>query len=336
MNTEPNRTPEDLLHTLESLALPAADRERMRAVLSSYADLHAGPVAVPARSFSFSYSFLRSRSLYASAFALVLIVATGAQATSASERALPGDILYPVKVSVAEPVKLALSISSERKAALSAEFASRRVNEAATLSVRGELDEETASELASRFEEHVDTFAKESEALESGGSFAASLAVRESFEHDLSEQVEAFEVAEIATDDVAGAVRLSDAASTFTTRIFLKTQALALMNDHMGDALAVAPAEDVKPVSLAVLRKTAVDVQAVSGARLKTDEAVAGDVMLTFAASMMVGTTSTSTATSTATTSDSIPAAYDASGPNRFLVPNAAYGSAEGQVETGR
>src|SRR5690606_26195579 len=113
---------------LKSIRLDANEKDRMRAALSAYADMHTVPARMKARSRSPLFAF-NLRAAYTGAFALLLIIATGAQATFASERALPGDVLYPVKVGVSEPLALALAGSAERKADLAAAFATRRIDE---------------------------------------------------------------------------------------------------------------------------------------------------------------------------------------------------------------
>lgn len=249
MNKEQKTNPIDLIRTLKALGLSTSSRARMRAALSAYADLHAAPSA-PARpgpGFSLVDLF-RSRRVYAGALSLVLVVAASTQATFASEKALPGDILYSVKVAFAEPVALALSVSDERKAELAAQYATRRVDEAAALSVRGDLDEETAEELAVRFDEHVAVLARETEELEEGGDAAVSLAVRSSLERELTEKTDAlappeeedstgmrtaaFSMAVAAEDDIP---------ARFKARIHERTRALAITRDRLADAVAVEP-----------------------------------------------------------------------------------------------
>src|SRR5690606_19536950 len=82
--------------------------------------------------------------------------------------------------------------SGERKAELAARYASRRVDEAAALSLRGELDEETADMLADRFDGHIATLAQETEELEAEGETAVPRAVRASLEQELAGKAEAF------------------------------------------------------------------------------------------------------------------------------------------------
>lgn len=71
----------------------------------------------------------------------------------AAENALPGDVLYNIKVNINEEVRSALSVSAEAKAQWEARRAERRLEEAEKLAAKGELDMEKRERLEERFEE---------------------------------------------------------------------------------------------------------------------------------------------------------------------------------------
>jgi len=290
----------------------------MRLELSAYADLHTLqerlPV-VPTKSF-LSVLMVRTRSLYAGALALVLIVAGGTQASLAAEDAIPGDVLYPIKIALSEPLALTLAISSEQKAELSARFASRRVTEATQLSSEGRLDEKTADELATRFDTHVDALAKETQSLEANGDIAVSLAVRTDLEQKVSAQAEGLAVTTgaPASDTVVMKMAVANDApeDTFSARIFEKSKSLATTRERLDSALALdSTAAADASVNLAVLRHPA-------------EGSESGQSSLLFfakqpAAPVVSSTTATSTATTTpvteqATSTSSSPA-------SRFFSP---------------
>lgn len=256
MNT---RNPITLLKSLRNLTLSADAKKRMRADISAYADLHSLTDLVkrlPVRSpFSITSFMVPARSMYAGALTLVLVVAGGTQASLASEGSIPGDILYPLKVAVSEPLAFVLTPSTEGRASLAARFASRRVDEAAALSSVGKLDEETAQDLATRFDAHVDVLAKETDALEANGEIATSLAVRTDLEQKLSARVEEFAVDAVAKEDVLIATSLAveeSAADRFTSRVFEKSRSLTTTRERLETALALDIEADLKEgVSLA-------------------------------------------------------------------------------------
>lgn len=242
------------LKRLASITLADSSRTRIRAALSAYADLHAVPEAAPAPvgSSLFGAFLAQSRGLYGGALALVLVVALGGQATFAAEDTVPGDILYPMKVVVSERMALALA-PTERRATLSAEFASRRVEEAAALEAAGKLDEKAADELATRFEGHVDAVTEETKALEEKGEIAVSLAVRTDLESKLAATVEGI-AASSSTSSVAmkASVSADEAekkpAGKFAERVAVKAEALATTRESLETALELDADADLSAV----------------------------------------------------------------------------------------
>jgi len=238
MNKEHNTNPLDFIRTLARIKLTKDARARMRVVLAAYADMHVLPAHVPQhRSIPNLLWVFKKRGTYASFAALVLIVATGTQATLASEKTVPGDILYPVKVSVAEPVALALSTSGEEKAELATKFASRRVKEASELSMKGKLDVKTAVELAARFDTHVNVISKEAASIEAKGSVSEALVVRTDLEKNLSESAAAF--TQPTSEDEEAPSENDDTSTIFTAHIHAKTRVLAKEREELASALAV-------------------------------------------------------------------------------------------------
>lgn len=297
------RNPSTILKSLRNIVLGSDVKKRMRADISAYADLHSLTDLVkrlPVRSpFSFASFMVPARSLYAGALTLVLIVAGGTQASLASERSVPGDILYPLKVAVNEPLSFVLTPSTEGRATLAAEFASRRVDEAAALSSVGKLDEQTAEDLAMRFDAHVDVLAKETNTLEANGEIATSLAVRTDLEQKLSASVEEFAEDAAVEESALMATSLALEESTadrFTTRVFEKSKTLATTRERLDTALALDVEAELKEgVSLAAIRTTDDEQGSAASAGIFFAKVGSGDI---------ADLTATSTATTTATTTD--------------------------------
>ncbi len=81
------------------------------------------------------------------AFAFIFLFTGGVYA---SERALPGDILYPIKI-LTENVRVSLASMSEEKATLNAENALKRLDEIQELQTNGKLDAKTKADLENSF-----------------------------------------------------------------------------------------------------------------------------------------------------------------------------------------
>lgn len=87
--------------------------------------------------------------------AVLLVVFVGGGTASAAQGALPGDLLYPVKVSINEKVEAALTSNVAAKAEVEAKFAERRIEEAQALASQDRLDTPKADMIAAKFELHA-------------------------------------------------------------------------------------------------------------------------------------------------------------------------------------
>lgn len=111
----------------------------------------------------FAYHMLHMRALTA-ALALVLVFG-GVGTAAAAQGALPGDLLYPVKVSINETVEVALATTPHARAEVSTKLAQRRVEEAEALAARGELNAAVGEKIAAHFEAHADSAHQSAEAV---------------------------------------------------------------------------------------------------------------------------------------------------------------------------
>jgi hypothetical protein len=84
---------------------------------------------------------------------LVLFLGTGA--VFASGDSLPGNILYPLKVRVVEPVRSVLILSPQVRAEYHSQLATKRLNEAEVLMEQGNLDIETETKLNALISTHA-------------------------------------------------------------------------------------------------------------------------------------------------------------------------------------
>jgi hypothetical protein len=102
-------------------------------------------------------AFVRSvhfRVMFASTLIAILIF-VGAGVSFAAQSSLPGDVLYPVKVSVNEPVRSLFAVSAQAKADLDLQFAQARLEEADKLAVSGRLSDSVRQNLETKLESHV-------------------------------------------------------------------------------------------------------------------------------------------------------------------------------------
>jgi hypothetical protein len=110
------------------------------------------------RSSWFNYSFIarirKTHLAYYIIVPLIIILASGGMAF-ASEDSLPDSILYPIKVSIVEPIRGALTFSPKAKAEYESNLATKRMVEAETLAGEGKLNQPTENRLNNLLERHT-------------------------------------------------------------------------------------------------------------------------------------------------------------------------------------
>lgn len=199
----------DDFYNTEDIRLTEAQKDRMRSVVHAYMELK------PARAHAHASERERAFSIRAliahPALALVAIFAilgSSAGVSYAAEAALPGDLLYPVKVNLNEPVRGALAISAQAKTAWAISIAGERAKEAATLAAEKRLDPGTQAELESSLVSHAEIATRIlDEQATSAPAMSAQAATR--FEARLSEYERL--IASIGEDDGDGAPALAAA-----------------------------------------------------------------------------------------------------------------------------
>ncbi len=180
----------DFIQPLRSIILSDKKAHDMRERLIAYTDLHAMPALginkkpqrpVLRTSFSFSYS-----RVVAVALAVVVLLVGGTGITFAAENSVPGDPLYVVKVSVAEPIQGAFIGGTENKAKWENTLADRRLTEASTLAVQNKLTPQTSSYLEQQVATDVAQSNNYAAKLEASGNTYGALAVRSDLDARLS------------------------------------------------------------------------------------------------------------------------------------------------------
>lgn len=96
-------------------------------------------------------------------FVVFVLVATSSSIALAAENALPGDLLYPIKISVTEPARGIIKISPEEKIEWEIEKAVRRIEEVSILVTEERLDEKKQEKAEELFEKHTENFKIRSE-----------------------------------------------------------------------------------------------------------------------------------------------------------------------------
>lgn len=164
------------------------DKEKDQMLRAVFNAPIASPYA-PKISFWMSFSSRKMRIAYTGLLILIMIVSGGA-ITYGTETSLPGDILYSVKVNIGEPIRDLLSTSPEQKAEWESVKAVRRLDEAADLAAKGQLTEQTRTDLENRFIKHADAF--DSSVSEAATSSPQTDLVKMEFEANVTARVKIF------------------------------------------------------------------------------------------------------------------------------------------------
>lgn len=167
---------------------------------------------------------------------IALFLAVSGGTALAANGALPGDLLYPVKVGFNEQVVDILSLTSEAKAKHQSELAAERIEELQELSVRGILNAEVKARAGVNFEKHTEKALKLIEKLEEKGKFEAAAEISSRLEallkahQNLIDQVSAT----VDTDDDED-TDLDDILEKVNNRIKTVTEIREKAEKHMDD-----------------------------------------------------------------------------------------------------
>jgi len=114
---------------------------------------------------------------FSGAFLIAAVIASSTFGVSfAADDALPGDLLYNIKVNINEEIKTALLSSDESRIAWERERAERRLVEASKLEAEGRLDGEKQKQVSELFAEHTSAMVEQVRAVEeSDPVFAAEM-----------------------------------------------------------------------------------------------------------------------------------------------------------------
>ena len=221
--------------------------------------------------FIFSFQFMQARIL--APLAVVLVVFAGGGTAAAAQGALPGDVLYPVKISVNEAVEAALATTPVARAEVSVKHTVRRVEEAEVLAARGELTAETGEKLAATFEVHAQSASELADKVEAEDPAAAE-SLRTKLESSLSAHGEI-----LAMLTVGGAAANQEGTGAVAARVLSRTIASArpAVAPIAMRAAKTAPASTeptAMSMSLSVASDTATSAQATATVAPEADMAI--------------------------------------------------------------
>lgn len=116
---------------------------------------------------------------------IILALMIGSGTSLAAQGAMPGDVLYPVKLSVNERVASWVAVSDEAQADWEVRVATRRLQEAEELSSEGRLDAKALATIEAKFDAHADKVSDRIEEFKAKEDFEAAIEVASNFEVSL-------------------------------------------------------------------------------------------------------------------------------------------------------
>lgn len=158
--------------------LEVSERDCLRKEMVSF--MAERPVIVPTPEVGFSaISVVWQRRLAIGAAIFAAVILSGGSVVLAAEQTIPGDILYPVKVRISEPLQGVLKRSVEEKAAWEIERTNRRLKEAAQLAATDKLSPDISAmvteEVSVQTQRTQASLEKLSEKTEKRAAFEATL-----------------------------------------------------------------------------------------------------------------------------------------------------------------
>ena len=145
----------------KGIKLSVAEKRELETRVVSFMEYHPRREAVAVKKAeaylaSQSYSIISFNNRYLQAALGALAVFIFIIVPAAAERAVPGDVLYPIKVRVNEEVRGGLTFSPTQKIEWETERLERRISEVRLLESKGELTEETEAEVVKAVQAHAE------------------------------------------------------------------------------------------------------------------------------------------------------------------------------------
>ena len=150
------------------------------------------PVVSPYAPVPTMWNYLRIHRSFAYVFgSLLIFIMIGGTLAYAAEGSVPGDLLYPIKMNITEPIRDILAITPLARAKWEAEKAIRRLDEAKKLVLKNNLTSEYRDEIEKNFNKNIIAFHDNIQSLASTTIKAED--IKSSFEKSINEHSDILE-----------------------------------------------------------------------------------------------------------------------------------------------
>ncbi len=157
----------------------------------------------------FTLSTFKQKKFMPIVLTLMLLLSGGT--SLAANNALPGDILYPVKVNVNENVRSLFALTTDAKIKVESSIANERLQETEKLAVKGHISADEKNTLTANFSEHADKVKAIVADLKAKGNATKAAKVNSDFETSLIIHQRA--LSDISKNDTRNQENINDIAT---------------------------------------------------------------------------------------------------------------------------
>ncbi len=143
------------LKQLKNIKMTDTEKDQIFKSVMNYPLPKQSPIKSNWVTYSQIFAFKKHKMAYYTVIASLIVILSGQGIVYASQDSLPGDILYPVKIKVLEPVRSALTLSTEAKAEYESNLATKRLEEAEKLASNNKLDKDTEKRISELVKNHT-------------------------------------------------------------------------------------------------------------------------------------------------------------------------------------
>ncbi len=130
--------------------------------------------------------FLIKRRQVAMPILVIIALLFAGGVSVAAQKAMPGEVLFPVKVEVNERVQKALTFSAENKAAVELKLATKRLEETESVCSKIEVSADALAKIEANFQQHADAVKARIARFEAEGNVEAAADLSANFQTSLS------------------------------------------------------------------------------------------------------------------------------------------------------
>lgn len=199
-----NAMPDDFVVIGKTIALTEAEKSEGKSMLIEMMR-RAAPHARRTRS-HWDWHLLFARKLTAATAAVAILVSVGSGAAYAAEDTVPGDLLYPMKIHVTEPLRERMYFDPQARAKWNEHRIDRRLNEAEILMRKHDAPEDALEVIRARVESQSARLEQDLASLSEGAPEELRLRMQERFDRH-EEFLEALENGEVDSEAIVERAR---------------------------------------------------------------------------------------------------------------------------------